>query len=339
MTISIIIPAHNESKSIRKCLEACRNQTRPPDQIVVINDGSTDDTATILQEFDASDIDIIELSAPSGSKSYAQQIGMRYVTGDVFIMTDADTRLHTDYVAVIEERFADKNISAVAGKVASLRHNWLTAARSFEYAIGQNLHKQAQGHLNSILVIPGASSAFRTVDFREYITFDHDTITEDLDFTYKLHKQNKRIVYEPRALVYTQDPTSFSSYANQVRRWVRGGWQNLRKHSDIMKKKPRIFFELSLTYSEGLIFSLALFILPVVTPELYLKVLLALELIVALQVIYTARLERRLDILPVILYYPFLMYLNSYIFLEQFLSVIVFGNKNLVWFQPERIEL
>jgi len=186
MKISILIPCHNEEQSIRQCVLSCLNQTRRPDEIILVDDGSTDNS--LGQILDLSDrVKIYTIPYATGNKSYAQEFGLHFVTGDVFVATDGDTILDKDFLRQIEADFADQTIAAVSGYVKSLKNNWLTACREIDYVIGQNFHKIAQSNLNFLFVIPGCAGAFRTEIFKKYIKFDHDTLTEDLDFTYKLH--------------------------------------------------------------------------------------------------------------------------------------------------------
>jgi len=222
--ISVLIPCRNEERSIKATVESCLNQSRKPDQIVVVNDGSTDRTADILALF-GDKIQVVTIKKATGNKSYAQEYGLKFVTSDVFVTTDGDTMLDKDFIKYIEEDFQDESIISVAGYVRSMKYNWLTACRAFEYAVGQNLHKLAQSNINFLFVIPGAAGGFRTSDFRKHISFDHDTLTEDLDFTYRLHKKSLNILYDRRAIVFTQDPTTLKAYLNQMRRWFGGGWQ------------------------------------------------------------------------------------------------------------------
>jgi len=339
MKISVLIPCHNEEKSIRACLRSALNQTRPPDQIVVVNDGSTDRTPQILKEFGRK-IKVVNIYPATGNKSYAQEHGLKYVTGDVFVSTDADTILDKNLVEKIETDLKDERFVAVAGYVRSIRHNWLTTCRAYDYIIGQNIHKLAQSGLNFILVIPGAAGAFRTEIFKKAIGFDHDTLTEDLDFTYKLHKQGYRIKYDPKAVVYTQDPTTLKSYINQMRRWYSGGWQNLLKHFDWqLLGDPRRALELSLIYIEGVVFSILLLVLPLINIFFTAKLLLAYLLVTTIQASYATIKEKRLDLLLVPVIYLPIMYLNAAVFLEQFFKEFVFRRRNLVWFHPERIAI
>lgn len=188
MKISILVPVFNEEQTVEACIQSCLHQTRPFDQLVFINDSSTDDTAKILRKY-ARYKKVVAKKTPqnTGNKSHAQEFGLKYITGDIVVTTDADTILDPRFCELVEQDFENKNVVAVSGYVSSLPYNWLTLCRAFEYTIGQNIHKLAQSYLNYMFVMPGAASAFRTQAFTDHISFDHDTITEDLDFTYKLH--------------------------------------------------------------------------------------------------------------------------------------------------------
>ena len=248
MKTCIMIPCHNEEKSIRACVESCLLQTRIPDQILVVNDGSIDRSGKILAEF-GNKIQVLTIPIATGNKSHAQEQGLKYVDADIFIATDGDTVLDPYLVEEIEKSFLENpNAVAVGGYVQSLKHNWLTACREIDYIVGQNLYKVAQANVGALFVIPGCAGAFRTEIFRKHIRFDHDTLTEDLDFTYKLHENYFEIIYNRKAIAYTQDPATLGEYINQMRRWYSGGWQNLKKHYWLLKKpgnsrtKPRSSF-------------------------------------------------------------------------------------------------
>jgi cellulose synthase/poly-beta-1,6-N-acetylglucosamine synthase-like glycosyltransferase len=230
-TIAILIPCHNEQEMVSHCIDSCLAQTDPPDQIVVVDDGSTDKSAEILASY-GSKITVARIPIATGAKSKAQQLGLQLVHSDIFVSTDADTLLEKNFVSVIREVFTeDPTIAALAGSVVSLAHNYLTALRAIEYTLGCEIYKRAQSVLDFVLVIPGCAGAFRADLFRSgQIKFDHDTVTEDLDFTYKIHLMGKRVQYESRMISYTQDPPTLRSYTNQLRRWYSGGWLNLTKH-------------------------------------------------------------------------------------------------------------
>ena len=339
MKISILIPCHNEEKSIGRCVLSCLNQTRAPDQIMVVNDGSTDKSRKIIQSL-SDKITYITIPVATGNKSHAQQIGLQCITGDVFIATDGDTELEPHFVQYVEENYlAHPELSAVGGYVRSQKYNWLTACRAFEYAVGQNVHKLAQHHLGYLFVIPGAAGVFKTTEFLQNIPFEHDTLTEDLDFTYRLHKLNMKIKFDPRLIVYTKDPTTLQSYINQVRRWFGGGWQCLIKHYRLAGEQPRVAFELSILYAEGVVFSVLFFMLPFISLQFYFFFILSYLFLASIFAWYAAWVEKRWELVFVPIPYLVLMVINSYIFLEQMVKEVILRQRNLVWFQPERFDI
>ncbi len=336
MKISILIPCYNEEKSIRKSVKSLLNQTRKADQIVVVDDCSTDATPEILKTF-KNKIQVVRPERNTGNKSNAQEFGLKFIKGDVFIATDGDTILDPDFIKRIEEDFEDPEVKAVGGYVRSIQYNWLTACRALDYTIGQNLNKLAQDYVNYMMVIPGAAGAFRTDVFKT-LGFDHDTLTEDLDFTYKLHKAGYKIKYDRDAICYTQDPSDLSSYINQMRRWFGGGWQNLMKHLSL-PDRPGMALQLSLSYFEGFLFSALIFLLPLINIVLSLFFLLTSLFVITGFSIFGAIKEKRTDFFFILPHYVFIQYVNAWIYLETFFTEVVLKRKNMVWFKPERIRL
>ncbi len=338
MKISLLVPCYNEEKSLASSIRSCMNQVRPFDELIFIDDCSKDRTAETL-EYYSKFITHYRTPKNTGNKSSAQEFGLRFVTGDVVVTTDADTLLDKHFTEEIEKSFQNPNIVAVAGRVQSIPYNWLTLCRAYDYAIGQNIHKLAQNFMNYIFVMPGAASAFRTNLFKNEITFDHDTITEDLDFTYKLHHSSLKIVYNQNAISYTQDPANLKNYINQMRRWFGGGWQNLVKHYIIIPMSPIRAFELSLIYSEGLIFSLLLFLIPVLNPWFGFWLLYGYFIVAVVFAVWAAWKEKRFSLVFAPIPYMILVFVNAYIYLEQFIKEVVLRRKNLIWFKPERLNI
>ena len=334
-TIAILIPCHNEEKMIAKCIASCLGQTRPADMILVIDDGSTDNSVHILEGF-GDRVEVIKLPKNTGNKSYVQQIGLAHIFTDIFISTDADSILDKNFVEYIEKSFTDPEIGAVAGYVMSTKYNWLTALREIEYFVGQEVHKTAQAHINYLYVIPGCASAFRTEIFKDRITFDHDTITEDLDFTYKLHLSKCRIYYQKKAIVWTQDPADLKSYINQLRRWYGGGWQNLLKHRQTAVAIPACAFELALIHCEGMLFAISMLILPLISIKTFFAIIAAYTLTMIIIGAIAAVSRRRADIFLYSPLYLLVSVINSYIFCEQFFVEALRHERNLEWFTPKR---
>ena len=334
MKISVLVPCHNERLTIKKCISSILDQSRKADEIIVVNDGSTDKTLTILKSF-KKNIRIVNILHNTGNKSRAHEAGLKHVKGDIVITTDADTVLDRDFIKHIMEEFNDTEVVASAGYVKSMKQNWLTSCRQIDYLISQEIHKPAQCAINALFVIPGCAAAYRVKDFREHISFDHDTLTEDLDFTYKHHKKGLKITFCKRAVVYTQDPSSLADYIGQLRRWNGGNWQNLMKHISIVEK-PGNALEISLMYLEGLLFPLILILALSFNTTVFLQFSAAYILIISLFALYGAIRDKRWDLVLHIPTYYFVSFVNYAIFIEQFIVEVVLRKKSLVWFQPKR---
>ena len=334
-TITIMIPCHNEEKTVARCVESCLSQTHQPDLVLVVDDGSTDRSVKILESF-GNKIKLVRLEKNTGNKSYVQQIGLNHIYTDLFISTDADTILDARFVENIEKVFIDPDVFAAAGYVMSTKHNWLTALREIEYFIGQEVHKTAQANINFLYVIPGCASAFRTLVSKKQVSFDHDTLTEDLDFTFKIHRNNYRIIFVKKSIVWTQDPADLHSYINQVRRWYAGGWQNILKHRDIIGTIPACAFELSLNNIEGMLFAASLIIIPLINIEMF--IFMATIYVATMVILGTcaALARRRIDLVFYSPLYVFLAVVNSYIFCETFFKEVLKRERNLKWFTPKR---
>ena len=334
MKVSILIPCHNEEDAIQACLESCLHQTRAHDEIVVVDDGSTDRTASILEGYRGR-IKIATIANATGNKSYAQERGLHDVTGDIVVMTDGDTILDRNFVARVVPRFADENIAAVCGYVKSIDHNWLTACREIEYIIAQEITKRLQASRHAITVIPGCAAVFRTAIFRRHVGFDHDTLTEDRDFTFKLHEARLQILYARDAIVHTQDPATLGAYVRQVRRWYGGSWQNLFKHRAMLMRAGNAARFLS-GYVIMLCAALSLCIMPIfsVRASIYLALSLCAQTLPVSLYAYLVR--GRLDLIK---YTPFsliTLLIRAWIFVEQFVYQIILRKKDLVWHKPPR---
>lgn len=334
MKVSVLIPCHNEEKTIKKCLLSILNQSRKVDQIVVVNDGSADHTLEILKKFN-NQITIVNVLKSTGRKSFAQEQGLKIINGDIFICTDGDTILDKDFIKNILVEFEDKNVAASSGYVKSLPQNWLTSCRQIEYLISQHIHKVAQTNINAMFVIPGCAAAYRTKLFKKHISFEHDTLAEDVDFTLKYHKNNLKLSFCQKAIVYTQDPSSLNDYIQQLRRWHGGNWQNILKHCNIFGK-PANALELSLVYLEGLIFPFLLILALLVNIKAFLLFYLSYLTIILGFAVFGSIKDKRFDLVLVAPIHLFVSFINYYIFIEEFVRQAVLKKNDLIWFQPER---
>ena len=102
MTISVIVCAYNESRCLSACLHSLLAQTRPPDEILVINNASTDDTADVARRIPG----VRVIDEPVKGLVTARETGRRQASGDVLAYVDADCRAPLQWLERVERRFA-----------------------------------------------------------------------------------------------------------------------------------------------------------------------------------------------------------------------------------------
>ena len=235
VTVGVVVPAFNEEKVICKTLDSLLASSWSDLSILVVDDGSTDDTVRILRERYAGEPRIQVLTKSNGGKSEALNLGIAALDSDIIIALDADTIFLPDTVSNLVRSFDDPQIAAVAGnaKVGN-RINLLTRWQALEYIIAQNLDRRAFERLNCITVVPGAIGAWRREVVLEVGGFGTDTLAEDADLTLRIIRAGHRVVYAEDAIALTEAPADIRSFLKQRFRWMYGMMQTAFKHKDAL---------------------------------------------------------------------------------------------------------
>jgi cellulose synthase/poly-beta-1,6-N-acetylglucosamine synthase-like glycosyltransferase len=232
--VSILVPAYNEARVIGKSLEALLQSHYSKYEVIVVDDGSTDRTAQVVQEY-SSDPRIRLVVREHEGKSRALNAGIQEARGEIVVTTDADTLLDLDFIPRVLTEFEDSRVAAVSGNIkVGNRHFLLAGWQSIEYITAYNLDRRAYALLNCISVLPGAASAWRRQDLLAVGGFAHDTLAEDADLTVRLRRLGLRVGYADRALAWTESPQSVPNFLRQRRRWSYGTLQVLWKHRDVL---------------------------------------------------------------------------------------------------------
>ena len=240
--ISILIPAHNEEDGIKESIESAIRTYYPNKEIIVIDDGSTDDTWNIANSFaEKGLIKLIHREPAKSSKAAALNHGMNYATGDYVLCMDGDTKLDENALKNAAPYFADENAVAFSGNVKILSgdkgiENILTQLQKYEYMIAIELGRRFTSILNILLVISGAFGIFKKSTIRDLHTFDKDTLTEDFDLTLQFRKTLGRIQFISNSVAYTHCPAEWSAWVRQRHRWAYGQFQTLTKNKDLLRK-------------------------------------------------------------------------------------------------------
>lgn len=233
--VSVLIAAYNEEKVIRRTVESVLANGYPSIEVLVVDDGSRDETLKVLQDAFGSDPRVTLLSQENAGKSAALNRAIAAARHEILVAVDADTIFGRNTIAHLVRHFASEKVGAVSGnaKVGN-RHNWLTRFQSIEYIYGFNLDRRALDLVNAIPVVPGAVGAWRRSLIQQAGGFSHDTSAEDTDLTLAIRKLGYEIRYEESAVAYTEAPEDIRSLAKQRFRWSFGTMQAAWKHRDAL---------------------------------------------------------------------------------------------------------
>ena len=235
--VSIIVPVYNEGKVLRSSIESLLELDYSNYEIIIVNDGSTDDTATVAESLVGYQkgvsglVKVSLINKPNGGKAKALNAGIQYSEAQFVLCMDGDSQLSEDTLKMAVRHFIDPAVGAVAGNVkVQNRKRMLTDLQALEYLEGLNMARSSQGFLQMVNIIPGPIGIFRKSAFKDAGFYSSDTFAEDADVTLKILAAGWKIAYEPNAIAFTEAPISIYQLLKQRYRWTRGILQAIRKH-------------------------------------------------------------------------------------------------------------
>ena len=238
LSITVVIPAYNEARTIAATIRSIRDQTHRVDRLIVVDDCSTDRTGDIAREMG---VEVLRTPKNQGSKAMAQNHALTHVKTDIIINVDADTILAADAIENALMEFRDERIMIVCGLTvpANIRTIW-ERGRFIEYMYALSVWKPAQEHSGAMLVASGCFCLIRTEKLRELGGFKTRTITEDLDLTWEAIEAGYDVVFAPNAVCYPVEPATFKVLVNQLERWFRGYFQSIAVRGNMFRRSWKL---------------------------------------------------------------------------------------------------
>jgi biofilm PGA synthesis N-glycosyltransferase PgaC len=258
--VSIIVPAHNEEKVIEDALQNLSDLNYPEYEVLVVDDGSTDRTAEILDHLagrHAAWLRVIHLK-PNSGKSKALNVGVLLCRGQFVVTMDADSYLDPDALLwMMDHLLTYPRVGAVTGNPRVLnRTTLLSKIQIGEYSSIIGLIKRTQRLLGKVLTVSGVIAAFRKSALLECGLFDSDTVTEDIDITWKMQRRFWDVRYEPKALCWVLVPETLEGLWRQRIRWAQGGLEVMKKHLSIWKDtRQRRLWPVYIEYLLGVVWA------------------------------------------------------------------------------------
>jgi len=255
-SVSVLIPAYNEEKSIKECIEAVLKSDYPIEEIIVINDGSKDRTKEIVQEIMSHNKIVKLLDKKNSGKADSLNKGIEMAKGELIAVVDSDGFIQSDAIRKMVGFFNDENVGGVTSNVlVKHRKKFIEKLQAMEYAVISWTRKLLE-HIDGIWVTPGALSIYKKDALARIGGFDVKNLTEDIEIAWRLTHFGYKVNMSVPARVLTIVPEKFKVWANQRIRWNIGGLSTLIKYKkDFFKKGLGVFILpfYSLSYFLGLL--------------------------------------------------------------------------------------
>jgi cellulose synthase/poly-beta-1,6-N-acetylglucosamine synthase-like glycosyltransferase/peptidoglycan/xylan/chitin deacetylase (PgdA/CDA1 family) len=238
--VSVIVPAYNEAAGIAATITSLAASDHPWLEVIVVDDGSTDDTHDIAVRTAAAfhTPRIRVLRQQNAGKAEALNTGIAHASHDLLVLLDGDTVFEPDTVRRLVWPLTDPRVGAVSGnaKVAN-RGGVLGRWQHIEYVVGFNLDRRLFDLAQCMPTVPGAVGAFRREALRRVGGVSSTTLAEDTDLTMALCRDGWRVVYEESARAWTEAPTSLRQLWRQRYRWCYGTLQAVWKHRGALAQR------------------------------------------------------------------------------------------------------
>ncbi len=273
---TVVIPAHNEAECIVDTVSSILKQSRLPDLVVVVDDGSSDGTGDLVRQNFKAGVIVLTPLKNLGSKAKAQNFALNYkktdrsflINTDTVVTIDADTTLKQDALEkMLVEMDKDPSISVACGTVIPANpDNPYTLGRLGEYLYAFMFPKAIQNALGrNIYIASGCFGCYRLDLLRKFGGWHETTMAEDMDLTARFQSMNLKPLYVQNAICYPIEPFNWKTYKAQMIRWSAAFFQNVSLHwRDYLTKPFGVFVGAS--FLDALIGSIEfLLVLPLMT--------------------------------------------------------------------------
>lgn len=237
-SVTIIVPCWNEETTVSRTIHSLLNLNYPKNKlkVMVIDDGSSDNTWSVVQKFQNNPQ--IELySKENGGKYTALNFGISKLTTDLVGCLDADSYVHKDSMKKIALYFEDKETMAVAPSIKLWQPKTvLQLLQKVEYGFGIFTRKLYH-YMNAIYITPGPFSIFRREVFENLGGYKHAHNTEDIEIALRMQKNGYKITHAHDAIVYTVPPKTMKALLKQRVRWSHGFIMNTADYRGMIFNK------------------------------------------------------------------------------------------------------
>jgi len=221
VSISVVVPAYNAAATMAECMAALSNQTIPRSEyeVIVVDDGSTDDTADIAARYGAR-----VLRQANSGPAVARNQGIAEARGAIILFTDADCAPAPDWIEQMTAPLADPQIAGSKGVYRTRQENLAARFIQIEY---EDRYDHTARHKYVDFIDTYAACYRRNILFASggFNTSFPFASVEDQELSFRLAQAGHKMVFNPRAAVYHRHPESWIKYAQ--RKYKIGYWKTL----------------------------------------------------------------------------------------------------------------
>ena len=214
--VSIVIPAHNEDKTIASTIQSCLDQSMKPFEIIVVNDGSTDRTKDFVEMMRIRNPELKLINFDKGhSAAFARNRGAEKATGDVLVFLDADMMpTENDFISKIDTEFSNPEVKAAYFASCGEYKTFIQRCQRVRVELTKFFLRQASGRRFSV-------NAIRTDLFREIGGYDEKVFYyEDAELTDRVQaKTDIRLI---DTMVCHDEPRTFGEFVSQSKNVGKG---------------------------------------------------------------------------------------------------------------------
>src|SRR5262245_42140418 len=263
-SVSVIIPTFNGGSGLAPTIASLQRQTLRPFEIIVVDDGSTDDTRAVAERARALGlVDMVICHGTRCGRSPAVNAAARFAKGDLLLTVDADTVFEPTAVARLAAAFSDSRVAGASCNIAisNERESIWTGLQSVEYLMSISAGRSILDVVDAIACLSGACSMYRRDTFLRQGGLDVGP-GEDLEYSLRLRRLGYLIRFVPEAWAETDGPTSAIGLLRQRARWDRDAlrirfmtygelsfFHRLERFPDTLQRLDFIVFDLIPTLS------------------------------------------------------------------------------------------
>ena len=222
-SVSVIIPTFNGGSGLGPSIASLHRQTLRPVEIIVVDDGSTDDTRAVAERARALGlVDMVICHGTRCGRSPAVNAAARFASGDLLLTVDADTVFEPNAVARLAAAFSDPRVGGASCNIAisNERESLWTGLQSVEYLMSISAGRSMLDVVDAIACLSGACSMYRRDTFLRQGGLDVGP-GEDLEYSLRLRRLGYVIRFVPDAWAETDGPASAIGLLRQRARWDR----------------------------------------------------------------------------------------------------------------------